>query len=445
MRRTPPNADAPARAPSRRELVGGAAVLGCALQAPLAWAEPGGILAQVAALRALWQDEERALLRALAPDGRWPEAPEARAALLTLCRGLSAFQAAEALRGVPVRDQVHREIQGLIHALALAVSAAERAAQEVVALLDEVEDEAILRGGLRALRRGLGDWALSPPRRAQLEALLDGLSDDPRASLRRLRRRGEKARRLTAQVAQDPRGLDLLTPASPSVQAEVAEGQRAWGGEAATPLRYRRFGEPASRTRLLWELAELTLGLTLLGLVFCGGYAIAVAGVCLLFASGPVGLLLILLGLTGMAIGAWGLVRVTKVTLRRYDAPPPRLLRGFAPEVSLDVHGQQAWVPSGLRREAGQPVYAEARGRLHGPWGLSPHPGGDGLPAGTDALWPGAPEAALIARVGSARYALGPEATLPPGPAGEVELAINLSPAQAELCRGFIWVRLRTG
>lgn len=442
---------------SRRDLLGATALLSCALAAPAPLAAAHPLAGPLRQARQDWLYAERELQGELLPDGALPEDPALRRAIDQLSRGLGGLRALEGLRALPLRDQVHREVQGLIAEIAVATSRAVDAAEALLsAHLERPEAEGLLRGGARALRRRVQSWSLSPERAAQLEGLLEGLAGEPeqlRAQLRRLRRRRDKGRRLAAQVVQDPRGLATLEQPTPELQAAVSSGEVEWA-EEAQPLSKRLTGlvPPASQEFLY--LVELTFGLMALGTMICCGFVFIVMGVCgyLSWVLPLACVALILLGVLCLGIGLWGAVSVTKANLRRFDAPPPRLLRAFAPkerrgrlpaveEASLPLQPDEGWVSVGLRAHPGRAAQVALWGRLLGPWGWS-SPLEEDAPAGLGAPCPSAPVGGLLVRVGGRRVELDASGRLPEGAEGPMELALNLSPAQAAEARGFIYARV---
>lgn len=169
-----------------------------------------------------------------------------------------------------------------------------------------------------------------------------------------------------------------------------------------------------------------------------------VVGACSVVCGAPEGSLLVLAGLAVMALAVWGGVALlgsagvlARRALKNRDIPELPDEDPDDANLYLNVHPRDGWLPTGLRRGALGAAPLRASGRVYGPRGWLANPEGDGVAAGPKAPMPGAPEAALIARVGSDLYFLGEDGTLPAGEYGPVELALNIDPAHGARAKGF--------
>lgn len=435
---------------SRRSVLGGSGVVAATFASPLSSASADPMARKVAEWRTRWEQDERDIVLSMLPDGKLPYNDPILVETQTIARGLSALRVLKEIQETPVRDQVHRGCQAMALAMAEAFGEAVLSSQRLIRALFEdpsPEREMQLRGSLRALRLSLAEWKIEPERKKILEDLMLEAETLPqkgslRNQLRRFDNRITRARRLIERAMDEDRGTDLLQPASRELEEEAAEGQAYWGDSAA-PL-----SGSDKRMAIAGGLTiGVILGMMVLGAIFIGGLFLLVVGACSAACGAPEGALVALAGLAVMALAVWGgvaLLGSAGVLARRAFKNPdlPELPDEDPddPNLYLNVHPRDGWQPTGLRRGALGAAPLRATGRVYGPWGWLANPEGDGVAAGPGAPMPGAPEAGLIARVGSDLFFLGEQGTIPAGEDGPVELALNIDPAHGGRAKGFFHV-----
>lgn len=428
-----------------RDVQAGPQMLG--LRSPLA--------GRVAQLRDQWARGAEDLSATLLVDRPDCGDPALRSDAGTLCRGFAAVEIFKELELMPVEDQVHAPVQELFAEVFAAVGGAVRTSSAWARAwadgdgLKQDPDDQHLHGALGALRLGLRDARTTYGRQQQLETTVAAAAEDKRpgalrARVRRLLRRAEKAEALAMGIAESPGSTDVLRLDNPVVEARVAaavaaQHRAALDGTTADGTEGAKTGGATEH-----PLAMVILGMICLGALFVCGLSIAVIGLCTVACDGGVQLLLLGLGLMGLAI--WGAVRLGRWglhQLRGTDETSAELRPTSLELVArVDIDAQTGWVPAGIQVHPGQPLVARAWGVVRGGRLWAADAEGDGVTAGRGAPLPGAPGRALIGRVGERVFFIGSDQRIPDGVAGPLELCANVSPDHQALMRGGFTVQL---
>lgn len=345
----------------------------------------------------------------------------------------------------------------------------------------EVEPQ--LRRGLRAVREDLRLWRTTVGEQRQLERGLDRLLHPETPGLLRLRvrRSRERLRRAEVLLAQETTSNPPMASSASAEDAPVADTVPA-----------------EERTRA----QQRALGAAAIGLAIVGGLLVF-TGACVIGCGDALGVLWILLGLVVLGLAVAAVKRTKKgeamqaaasesvwldesrraahLEARRDDRHAARLARQDAredeqlarlepvdparvdaedlyPEASVDLlqpgptgtAGIQVrqtldlpptgWVATDIARAPDTRVFFSAEGRVRGPNQQRSTP-----LEGSDRITPlvvGLPPGVLLARVDGAVLVVGPRSTLPAGPRGTVEVAINAAPGTL---RGSYLVTIGTG
>ncbi|HND31123.1 MAG TPA: hypothetical protein PLA94_14050, partial [Myxococcota bacterium] len=222
----------------RRAFLGGAAVVGLGSLVP-GVAEAGeGLHKESVRLRKQWEFQKASFMETLLADrpgaSESPLTPLAEA----MGEGLAALATVKELEGLPVEDQVHPSIQGLIEDVSIAIGGCVTAAVTVTESFldsDDPHKELHLRAALRSIRAGLGAWQTSLGRQQALDQLLGQLDEDRRPGrlLEQVRyelKRAKQAVGLAEQMSIHDSGL--LESSDPQLRARVESGKKKWGMDA---------------------------------------------------------------------------------------------------------------------------------------------------------------------------------------------------------------------
>lgn len=219
--------------------------------------------------------------------------------------------------------------------------------------------------------------------------------------------------------------------------------------------RWRTGPRPAALDRAASQLSsssfgEVVIGLLGLGMVVLGAW-ISIVGIACIFECGFGGVLLLAFGVA-LAVAGLRLVELVNDSRAPRDEGPLGTRRRSYTSTSdplarvRPVHpgpfvpagkpsavrvGTGGWRMAGLRRTHRRPIHVTATGtlkvhhRIIGPEGTDSD---DGL----ELLRADLPAVVLLGRVGDEYFVIGEEGTIPAGPEGELELAVNVADVRSE-------------
>ena len=409
----------------RRAFLGGAAVVGLGSLVP-GVAEAGeGLHKESLRLRKQWAFQKANFMETVLADrpgaAESPLSPLAEA----MGEGLAALATVKELESLPVEDQVHPSIQGLLEDVAVAIGGSVSAAVTVTESFlssDDPHKELHLRGALRTIRAGLGAWQTSLGRQQALDQLLGRLDEDRRpgsllAMVRYELKRAKQAVGLAEQMSIHD--SSLLESSDPQLRARVESGRKKWGVDAQMIT--------AERDDLLREARKKRiLGILALSILIPVGGVIALVSLCAIACNaGAAAVVLFLLGLALVGLGVWGGVAWLIEANQLKEEARSLGMRPMIEEETLAVTAADGWLATPLVRSIGRNIAVAATGmvRLPGTWLADAD--GNGVAAEPGALVAGAPLGALVGRVGEEVFFLGRDGQVPEGPEGRLELAIN--------------------
>ena len=405
--------------------------------------------ARVMGLRRRWAAERQDYLDSMFSERASAESSDLTPFTLALGNGLGALSTYKDLEEVPVEEQMHPRFQELILDVAEGLGGMLVSCRELLEhFLDGADAdplrEAHLRASLRSVRLSLSEWRTTGARQKSLEHGLLEIEREPEpgALLRRVRHQVARLKRaevLADQVAANWEQSDVLRVADPALLARMDEGRARWAAagvdagvqaDDGTGTSYGG-GVPVDEETHSRGVHRLVLGIVVLGVGCLVGAVLVLVGGCALACSGGVGAALVMLaGLAVLGLALWlglSLIFKGRAMMKGHGVAEAELLGPKAATAvrAVPVVAEETWVPTGVRRGADRVVLVEGAGMVRSPSGWMADADGNGTIAGDDALVPGAPVCALVGRVGAESFYLGTLGQVPPGLAGELELAVN--------------------
>ncbi len=412
----------------RRSFLGSAAVVGLGTLVPN-MAEAGDSLHKESVrLRKQWAFQKATFMESLL-SGR-PGAADSPLTPLAeaMGDGLAALATVKEIENVPVEDQVHPSMQGILEDVALAIGGCVTAAVTVTESFlasDDPQKELHLRGALRSIRAGLAAWPTTLGRQNALDQLIQRLEADnrPGSLLEQVRYelgRAKKAMALSEQMSVHETGL--LDSPDPQLRAKVEAGRKKWQVDAPAMV-------TAEKADLLRESRrKRLLGILSLSIMVPVGGIITLVSLCALACgAGPTSVAFVVIGLSLIGLGIWGGVAWLLEAQELKEEANSLGERPMIEEGAMTLIAADGWLPTSFVRRSGRSIAVAATGmvRLPGTWMADAD--GNGVAAEVGALVEGAPLGALVGRVGEDVFFLGRDGQVPEGPEGRLELAINQS------------------
>jgi hypothetical protein len=403
-------------------------------------AEAGELVVErVRMLRAQWARHQEDYLAASFPDHLYPKDTELARAHQVLGSSLGAFSVLKDLEQIPVEDQTHPLMQGFIKEVADAVGRSAVVCRELLEgflASSEPDKELHLRGILKTIRIGAGDWKTTEGRQRGIELSVEELErESPEGLKKRAEREVRKIRKaeaLAEKLMQEKSGLVEIQ--DPAIQAKIRAGQARWGTEATDELPLPSESlplpetPPEDRTR---RRLYLVLGIILISAGSYIGVVIVILAACAAACGGsPVAAIMVfLLGISIIGLSVWfGIALIRKQNEPRKLESEASLFgpRQIVAEKQFLLMGNDGWIETPFERNNASLLLVQASGlvRQLGAW-FADADGSGMLSSNPSVLVPGAPLGALVGKVGKEVFFIGREAMLPDGEPGRLLLAIN--------------------